>query len=132
METLNIRQFKLISGESIIGLVNQNNDNNYIIERPVIVYPNMVGGYQFADWFPFSDQKVYKIDKFNIVGDVSIVKDVQEVYIKYALSKKEIPPFQSHEELMDSLTANVMDRMGIEYEDEPNFETTNTDKETIH
>ena len=35
MEGLNIRHFKLMNGEEIIGLVAIKNDDNFIIERPV-------------------------------------------------------------------------------------------------
>ena len=35
MEGLNIRHFKLMNGEEIVGLVANKNEDNYIIERPV-------------------------------------------------------------------------------------------------
>lgn len=135
MENLNVRQFKLISGETIIALVNSNNENNYVIERPVIVYANMIGGYQFADWFPFSNQKVYTINKYNIVGDVSIVDEVKATYIKFALTldKKQKPQIRSEDEVMETLTQNIMDRLNIEVEDEFTEEALpTTKKETIH
>lgn len=135
MENINVRQFKLISGETIIALVNSNNENNYVIERPVIVYANMIGGYQFADWFPFSNQKVYTINKYNIVGDVSIVDEVKATYIKFALTldKKQKPQIRSEDEVMETLTQNIMDRLNIEVEDEFTEEALpNTKKETIH
>ncbi len=135
MENLNVRQFKLISGETIIALVNSNNESNYVIERPVIVYANMIGGYQFADWFPFSNQKVYTINKYNIVGDVSIVDEVKATYIKFALTldKKQKPQIRSEDEVMETLTQNIMDRLNIEVEDEFTEEALpTTKKETIH
>ncbi len=135
MENINVRQFKLISGETIIALVNSNNENNYVIERPVIVYANMIGGYQFADWFPFSNQKVYTINKYNIVGDVSIVDEVKATYIKFALTldKKQKPQIRSEDEVMETLTQNIMDRLNIEVEDEFTEEALpTTKKETIH
>ena len=135
MENLNVRQFKLISGETIIALVNSNNESNYVIERPVIVYANMIGGYQFADWFPFSNQKVYTINKYNIVGDVSIVDEVKATYIKFALTldKKQKPQIRSEDEVMETLTQNIMDRLNIEVEDEFIEEALpTTKKETIH
>lgn len=135
MDNLNIRQFKLISGESIIALVNSNNENNYVIERPVIVYANMIGGYQFSDWFPFSNQKVYTLHKYNIVGDVSIVDDVKATYVKFALTldKKQKPQIRSEDEVMETLTQNIMDRLNIEFDDEITEEALpDTNKETIH
>ena len=72
MENLNIRQFKLVSGETIIALISADNPSNYVIERPVIVYSNMMGGYQLADWFPFSKQKAYTINKIQITSKSNI------------------------------------------------------------
>ena len=57
MEELDIRHFKLVNGDDIIGLVNRKNDNAFLVERPVIAQSNMLGGYQFSHWFPFSDAK---------------------------------------------------------------------------
>ena len=94
-----------------------------------------IGGYQFADWFPFSNQKVYTINKYNIVGDVSIVDEVKATYIKFALTldKKQKPQIRSEDEVMETLTQNIMDRLNIEVEDEFTEEALpTTKKETIH
>ena len=48
MDNLNIRQFKLINGEDIIGILNTKNDDNYIVEGPVVLLPNLFGNMQFA------------------------------------------------------------------------------------
>ena len=61
MEGLNIRHFKLMNGEEIIGLVAVTNDDNYIVERPVKLHPSVLGGMQFSSWFPFSEAKQFKV-----------------------------------------------------------------------
>ena len=63
MEDLNIRHFKLMNGEEIIGLVNQKEPSSYIIERPFQIKPTMMGGFSLLPWFPFSSQKLFKIEK---------------------------------------------------------------------
>ena len=60
---LNIRHFKLMNGEEIIGLLAIKNDDNYIIERPVRINPSLLGGIQFSAWFPFSEDKQFKVLK---------------------------------------------------------------------
>tara|TARA_Y200000002_G_scaffold45273_1_gene32775 strand:- start:3761 stop:4165 length:405 start_codon:yes stop_codon:yes gene_type:complete len=134
MENLNIRQFKLVSGETIIALISADNPSNYVIERPVIVYSNMMGGYQLADWFPFSKQKAYTINKIQIVGDVSIIDDVKATYVKFALATKETPIIRTEEEAMQSLTKNIMDKLNIESDEYEEYheDELNTAKETIH
>ena len=134
MENLNIRQFKLVNGETIIALINTDNKSNYLIERPVIVYSNMMGGYQFHDWFPFSPQKMFTLQKDNIIGDVSIMDDIKATYVKFALAPRPVPPIKSEEEVLEHLTKSIMDKLTIvaEYEEEFTETSLDTKKETIH
>ena len=46
MEDLNIRHFKLVNGEDIIAIVSSKNKDNWLVERPVVITNNIVGGYQ--------------------------------------------------------------------------------------
>ena len=81
MEELNIRHFKLMNGDDIIGLVAVKNDDNFIIERPVSIHANLLGGFQFTPWFPFSDSKQFKIMKSNIIQHVPIAEEVKTSYV---------------------------------------------------
>jgi len=85
MEGLNIRHFKLMNGEEIIGLVAVTNDDNYIVERPVKLHPSVLGGMQFSSWFPFSEAKQFKVLKSNIIQHVSIAESIKETYVQFAL-----------------------------------------------
>ncbi len=119
MEDLNIRNFKLINGDSIIALVSSDNNDNYMVERPVSVHSNIVGGYQLRPWFPFSDQKRYSIDKHNIVCDSSIIDQMKVEYITYTLSAREaFEPPESHDAVVDRITNTVMKEFGTDDEDD--------------
>ena len=85
MERLNIRHFKLMNGEEIIGLVAVTNDDNYIVERPVKLHPSVLGGMQFSSWFPFSEAKQFKVLKSNIIQHVPIAESIKETYVQFAL-----------------------------------------------
>ena len=85
MEGLNIRHFKLMNGEEIIGLVAIKNNDNYIIERPVRLNPSMLGGIQFQAWFPFSDAKQFKIRMSDIIQHVPVAETIKETYVQFAL-----------------------------------------------
>ena len=63
MEDLNIRHFKLTSGEELIGLVQHSDENAFVLERPVQIKMNSLGMYMYSPWFPFSDKKIYKLFK---------------------------------------------------------------------
>ncbi len=85
MEGLNIRHFKLMNGEEIIGLVAVKNKDNYIVERPVRLNPSMLGGIQFSAWFPFSDAKQFKIRMSDIIQHVPVAETIKETYVQFAL-----------------------------------------------
>ena len=89
-ERLNIRQFKMLNGEEIIGLVNQKETNSYIIERPFKILPNMIGGFTLLPWFPFSSQKLFKIGNQYIMHSVEIDEDMKIEYVKLASTDPKI------------------------------------------
>ena len=86
MEGMNIRHFKLMNGEEIIGLVAIKNDDNFIIERPVRLNPSVLGGIQFVAWFPFSEEKQFKVLKSAILQHVPIAESIKETYVKFSLN----------------------------------------------
>lgn len=132
MEQLNIRNFKLINGDNIIALINVNNRDHYLVERPVAVYTTVLGGYQFQPWFPFSEQTIYSIDKHNIIGDSNVIEDIKAEYIKYALAKKEsIPGPETQESLIEKLTQQIADRFEIET-DPMEEDMLPLDEDTVH
>jgi hypothetical protein len=103
MESLNIRHFKLMNGEEIIGLLAIKNDNNYIIERPVRIHPSLLGGVQFSAWFPFSESKQFKVLKSSIIQHVPIAESIKDTYVQFALKmdKPITPPdTRTDEELL--------------------------------
>ena len=133
MKELNIRNFKLINGDNIIALVSNNNQDNYMIERPVAIYSTMIGGYQFSPWFPFSEQKRYSIDKHNIIGDSSVVEEIKKEYIKYALTKRDpVPPPESAESIINRITNQIADKLELEDIDDEYNDILPDSKETVH
>ena len=77
MDKLNIRQFKLQNGEEIIALVSQKSDDSFIVERPILIKSNVVGGYMFLPWFPFSSQRIFKIANENIMHHVELDEGIK-------------------------------------------------------
>tara|TARA_Y100000385_G_scaffold268115_1_gene304844 strand:+ start:528 stop:911 length:384 start_codon:yes stop_codon:yes gene_type:complete len=113
---LNIRHFKLMNGEEIIGLLAIKNDDNYIIERPVRINPSLLGGIQFSAWFPFSEDKQFKVLKSSIIQHVPIAESIKDTYVDFALKmdKPISPPdTRTDEELLkeyeDSLSSDYAD-----------------------
>ncbi len=116
MESLNIRHFKLMNGEDIIGLLAVKNEDNLIIERPVRNQPSFLGGIQFSAWFPFSESKQFKVLKSSIIQHVPIAESIKDLYVQFALKMDKpimMPDIRSDEELMqdyeDSLSSSADD-----------------------
>jgi len=127
MDNLNIRQFKLINGEDVIGVLNVKNDNNYIIERPVLLLPNLLGNMQFAHWFPLSSQKVFKLYKNRVVHHVPIDEYLHKTYIDFVLNTKR-PEYklQTMNEAVQDMVTRERELIEEDYLDVPE------PKETIH
>lgn len=107
---LNIRHFKLMNGEEIIGLLAIKNDDNYIIERPVRINPSLLGGIQFSAWFPFSEDKQFKVLKSSIIQHVPIAESIKDTYVDFALKmdKPISPPdTRTDEELLKEYEDNL-------------------------
>ena len=121
METLNIRHFKLVNGDEIIGLVAVKNDDSYLVERPFSISNNILGGFQLSPWFALSENKTYKIMKDHIVNHVMVADDVKGVYVDYALkiSERRVPikTPRSNYEIMDELEEKLIER----YDEERQF-----------
>ena len=129
LKALNVRHFKLVNGDEIVALVSVKNNDNWILERPVTVSSNILGAYQFAPWFPFSEAKLFKVLKHHVIQHVPISDDVKESYVKLALQMKtQIPEkVRSEEELLAEYERKLIDRYSEEGVDlEPDV------PETIH
>lgn len=131
MEDLNIRHFKLINGEDIIGIVSTKNKDNWLIERPVLIGNNLLGGFQFSPWFPFSNTKVHKILFRDIINSTGIDPDIKEDYLKFVLSLKKgvKKPIANTNQLLSEMEAEIDERMAELYEEGELFDNK---KRTIH
>ena len=129
MEGLNIRHFKLMNGEEIIGLLAITNDDNFIIERPVRLNAGLMGGIQFTAWFPFSESKQFKVLKSSILQHVPIAESIKDTYVNFALKMDApitVPDTRTDQELLEEYE----NRLVNEYADEgiPDLDK----KRTIH
>ena len=124
---MNIRQFKLINGEDIIAVLNTKNDDNYIVEGPVVLLPNLLGNMQFAHWFPLSSQKVFKLYKNRIVHHVPVEEYLHESYINFVLNSKR--PEYKLQSMKEAIT-DIVEREREIIEEEYMAEVAV--KETIH
>ena len=116
IQSLNIRHFKLINGDEIVALVSVKNDNNWILERPLVVSSNLLGAYQFSPWFPFSEAKMFKILKDHVVQHVPISDNAKESYVKLALTATQAVPERqrSEQEILAEYEQQLIDKYSDE------------------
>ena len=121
MADVNIRQFKLMNGDEIIGLVANNNETNYVLDRPfkVIVNPIKNDAFNLVPWFDLSLSTVFTIDKSMVVAHAIVADSIKETYIKFAVT-------------LDQASQSYLDNpYEDEYEDDtPNLIPDTTD--TLH
>jgi len=91
IEDLEIRQFKLMNGDEIIGLVANNNETNFVVDRPfkVEANENKVDMYRLLPWFDLSLSNIFTIDKSMVVAHAAVANNIKETYIKFAISLDE-------------------------------------------
>ena len=109
---LPIRHFKLVNGEELVALIKEKDDGSFTLERPYVVKNNIIGGFAFLPWFPFSSQKLFKISRQSILHHVEIDEDMKQEYIKLAtgaLKPRSKPPVISDEQMMEELEAFDID-----------------------
>ena len=131
-DKLDIRHIKMINGDEILALINQNNPDNYLIERPVLVNQNMLGNYSLTPWFPFTKSSLFKIFKNRVIASTRIDESVQQNYINFVLRKDQPEAqIQSDSELLNKYREMLM--KGPTDEDEYYEELELDSKpETIH
>ena len=135
MKDVNIRHFKLTSGEELIGLVQHSDDNAFVLERPVSVKLNSIGMWMYSPWFPFSEKKIFKLFKRHVINHVEIDDESKKHYINYSVNKKENaerPP--SFNEILDKvLKENNLDPLYDDPLDGYDLDEIKSEKEpTIH
>ena len=129
MEDLNIRHFKLTSGEELIGLVQHSDENAFVLERPVQVKMNNLGMYMYSPWFPFSNKKIFKLFKRHVVNHVEIADDSKQHYINYNVSEKK--DMTSFNDMVEKIAEEY--QASMEYDDyDLQDNITPEPKKTIH
>ena len=85
---MDIRHIKMINGDEIIALVNRNNDENLLVERPCAIKLNMVGSYTLSPYFPFSSSTLFKFLKNRILCSVKIDESLKQKYLDFVLKMR--------------------------------------------
>lgn len=89
-QELNIRHFKLTSGEEIIGLITSLDAKKQLIhvERPVVIHTSIGRTherYYMNEWMPMSRNKTAQLAIMHVVAQTEVTDEMKEHYIKYCI-----------------------------------------------
>lgn len=92
LSDLEIKIFKLSSGEEVISLVSSTEDDNYKLEFPLEVHKQVqrsTHAFAFSDWQPLGRQDLdVTLNKTHIISVAIAEDDVKERYIRMCLQLK--------------------------------------------
>jgi hypothetical protein len=103
LKSLNIRHFKLTSGDELIALVSSVDESKraVYVERPLLLRSNTVDDtdtYYLSDWMPASTEVLTAINILHIIAQSAINDQAKLSYIKYCLEE---PRGKATEDLFD-------------------------------
>jgi|TARA_B110000908_G_scaffold170815_1_gene231477 hypothetical protein len=105
---LDVKQFKLMNGETVLGIVKEETRTTLIIESPIELlesYEDDTYRYGFKHWFEFSVNDEATLFKSSLVALSDINNNIKESYLKVIISNgtDEI----SNESISDNNTSNM-------------------------
>jgi len=92
LSELNIQQFNLSSGDSIIGLVKSISGTLVVVEKPLSIARSVSNGMEahyFSVYMPLSESNMVKINYSNIVAMSDVSVEIKEKYIRTCLDDDE-------------------------------------------
>ena len=67
IEQLEIQEFRLVSGEHVLSEILDESDDTYAVKDPILV-ERIEHRQAFSEWFPYTDNTYFSIDKAHIIG----------------------------------------------------------------
>lgn len=92
LSELNIQQFNLSSGDSIIGLIKSISGTLVVVEKPLSIARSVSNGMEshyFSVYMPLSESNMVKINYSNIVAMSDVSVEIKEKYIRTCLDDDE-------------------------------------------
>lgn len=93
LDDIDIRVFKLTSGEEVISLVSESNDGYLTLESPLQVHKKIGRGshaFAFSDWQPLGQTRAPVIlNEIHVVSTAFAEDEIKERYIRMSLEIRE-------------------------------------------
>lgn len=94
LESINVRYFKLMNGESIISYVREDLNGEGFeavihLEEPMVVSMDPSKQFTLSKWLPFSDNVVHKLDVYNVIMETNVSDETKAHYLKIILDEQD-------------------------------------------
>lgn len=89
LEEVPVRLLKLVSGESIIAYVHDNNEGELSLEEPMRLSVEDDQQLVFTPYLPFSEEQLHHIDMENVMFESEVSTDIKAYYMKILLDQIE-------------------------------------------
>lgn len=133
LSDIDIRHFKLSSGDEIITLVTEDHENAVVVSQPMQMHSllnNNSQAYYFTDWQPMSKVNSCAISKLHIITFVECTDDVKEKYIRMCMENSDtVTESKLH---LNSVLDDDYDETDADLDEYLDFSTDESDKNTYH
>ena len=88
LSDVDIRHFKLSSGDEVISMVTREEDNVIVLTQPMQMHSvinQQSQAYYFTDWQPMAKINACAVSKLHIISFVECADNVKEKYIQMCL-----------------------------------------------
>lgn len=92
LDEVNIRHFKLASGEELIAYVRGEDDHMIVLESPMELHSSMgesSQAFMFTKWMPLSKTDMCSLNPMHIVSHVECDNDIKERYVRMCINMRE-------------------------------------------
>ena len=85
LDDVDIRHFKLSSGEEILSLVVKEEDNTWVLSKPMQIHSIIDEDKQscyFTQWLPLAKMSLCAVSRLHVVCAIECANDVKERYVR--------------------------------------------------
>jgi hypothetical protein len=118
LDDINIKLFKLSSGEEIISLISSTSGNNVIeLESPLLLHRKVTvtnHSFAFSDWMALSNEKSkVALNPMHVISSADVDDEIKDRYIRMCLSmrKQEEHDMDDEYEYDDSKLEEYMEKI---------------------
>lgn len=98
LDDVNIRHFKLASGEELIAYVRGEEEHMIVVESPMELHistRDQTQAFMFTKWMPLGKNEMCTINPMHIISHVECDNDIKERYVRMCINMNE----EQHERL---------------------------------